>query len=150
MYAGGGGGGGNNPAVPANGGLGGAGGFGFYNKPIAQPFAQPYSVGAPGNAGMGPGCAANPGGAGGATNFTNVGTVNGGNGGNGAVAMSPSGPGNPGNAGTQPCASLTYPTRSFIVGAETSPNSTKAFGLGGNPASSGGRGTIAIFENTGT
>jgi len=69
MYAGGGGQSGNNG--------GGAGGGGFYNKPITQPFSQPYSVGGSGNPGVN---AQTSGGAGGATTFTNVGTVNGGGG----------------------------------------------------------------------
>jgi len=135
MYAGGGAGapGQNNKS----GGAGGAGGFGFYNKPITQPFAQPYSVGGGGNTG-----------AGGATNFTNVGTVNGG-------GVGP-GPGNnPGTAGTAPGASFTYPTRDFVVGG--------SYGTGGsggtynmmcnpnnNPGGGGGTGVLVIFENTGT
>jgi hypothetical protein len=67
MWAGGGGG-------SNNGATGGNGGFGFYNKPITQPFSQPYAIG---GAGTGPGGS----GAGGATNVANVGTVNGGGGG---------------------------------------------------------------------
>jgi hypothetical protein len=145
MYAGGGGGGTGTGTFSAGGG-GGGGGFGFYNKPITQPFAQPYSVGAGGNT---------PGGAGGNTTMTNVGTVNGGASGNSGN------PGSTGASGTAPAASLTYPTtgRAFVVGG--------AFGNGGNgnylggsfmeggvvpPAagSPGNPGVLVIFENNGT
>jgi hypothetical protein len=82
---------------PTSGGSGGSGGYGFYNKPITQPFSQPYSVG--GNAA--------------ATNFTNVGTVNQGNNGNNANIN----PGNPGNSGTQPGATLaTFSPKGFVTG----------------------------------
>jgi hypothetical protein len=157
MVAGGGGGGGGR-STNANGGTGAIGGFGFYNKPITQPFAQPFAVGAPGNLGSHggpPGGTGNPGGAGGATNVTNVGTVNGGNGGNAAPANAN---GNPGSAGSAPGASLTYPTRSFVVGGDFG-----ALGNAGNPgnptmegqnqsntAGAGGAGVLVIFENTGT
>jgi hypothetical protein len=143
MYAGGGGG-GSGGANFTSGGAGGVGGFGFYNKPITQPFAQPYSVGAGGNT---------PGGAGGNTTIANVGTVNGGSAGN------PGSPGNTGASGNAPGASLTYPTRSFVVGG--------GFGIGGNgnyvgggfmeggsiPPSAGSPGVpgvLVIFENNGT
>jgi len=137
MYAGGGGGGTSYQTMEGGvvgAGGGGGGGFGFYNKPIAQPFSQPYAVGAAGNA---------PSGSGGATNFTNVGSVNGGGGGN----PSPGGaPGNTGSAGTTPGASFTYPTRDFIVGG--------GFGNGGGTGpylgSPGAAGVLVIFENTGT
>jgi hypothetical protein len=86
MWAGGGGG------TPAS-NPGANGGFGFYNKPITQPFSQPYSAGAGGNLF----------GSGGATNMANVGTVNGG-------AASPSGNGN------APGASYVPPIRTIIVG----------------------------------
>jgi hypothetical protein len=104
-------------------GSAGSGGFGFYNKPITQPFSQPFSVGGAGNA---------PGGTGGATNFTNVGTVNGGTG--------------PGGAGNAPGASFTYPVRAFMVGANYGVGGT------GNPpgASPGTGGVLVVFENTGT
>ena len=125
MVAGGGGGSNLNPNRP-----GGQGGFGFYNKVVTQPFAQPFSVGGGGSQG---------GNAGGATNFTNVGTVNGGGGaGN-----------NPGAAGNAPGASLTYPAVAFVIGTE--------FGTGGNaqipcssPGNPGAPGVLVIFENTGT
>ena len=140
MYAGGGGGGNAYPIMCGGfspGGTGGAGGFGFYNKPITQPFSQPFAVGAGGNTAA----------AGGASNFTNVGTVNAGGGGNPAPGGTP---GNTGTAGNAPGASLTYPTRDFVVGG--------AFGSGGSPGSApnsgtGGAGTggvLVIFENTGT
>jgi hypothetical protein len=156
MFAGGGGGGysGN------QGGNGGTGGFGFFNKPITQPFAQPFSLGAGGNAML-----SMSGGAGGATNFTNVGTVNAGNGGMGRV---PSRMGAvPGNAGTAPGASLTYPTAfvNFVVGGSSTPGQG-GFSLGGatgsdvgmtpcqpnfqTAAQAGGPGGLVIFENTGT
>ena len=51
LSAGGGGPGGNSLCGGSTGGTGGAGGFGFYNKPITQPFSQPYAVGASGNLG---------------------------------------------------------------------------------------------------
>jgi hypothetical protein len=155
MYAGGGGGGqGTGMGGFAVGGPGGGGGYGFYNKPITQPFAQPYSVGAGGNPG-------NTGGAGGSTTIANVGTVNGGSGGN------PGAPGNTGASGNAPGASLTYPTnaRDFIVGGTFNTNS--GFGSGGTggragggvmegqtipatPGQAGAQGVLVIFENTGT
>jgi hypothetical protein len=73
---------------PIYGGEGGSGGFGFFNKPIAAPFSQPYSVG----------------GAAGNTTMANVGTVNAGNNGNANNMCSQSG--NPGSAGSAPGASL--------------------------------------------
>ena len=80
------------PACPCNSGSGGSGGFGFYDKPIAQPFSQPFAVG----------------GSNGNTTLANVGTVNTGNAGTTFSS------GNPGN---QPGATLTYPARAFMVGA---------------------------------
>jgi len=67
-------------------GQGGTGGYGFYNKPITQPFSQPYAVGGPG----------------GNTTMTNVGTVNTGNSGN-------TNPSTNGSPGTAPGASLNWP-----------------------------------------
>jgi hypothetical protein len=140
LYAGGGGGTGGG----AGGGPGGVGGFGFVNKPIAQPFSQPFSVGGGGGAGPANG----NGNAGGNTILTNVATFNGGAAGSGPAT---------GAAGNAPGASLTYPTRSFIVGG--------AFGnLGGggfrnpdmsdagnyNPGNNGTGGVLVVFENTGT
>jgi hypothetical protein len=125
MYGGGGGG---NDQGPTR--VGGGGGFGFYNKPITQPFAQPYAVGGGGNSG-------NPSGAGGATNFTNVGTVNGGAGG---MTMT-------GAAGNQPGATTNWSIRTLIVGTNA--------GAGGNgasmcaPSNAGTPGALIIFDNTG-
>jgi hypothetical protein len=128
LFAGGGGRGNNNTDIA--GGNGGNGGYGFFNKPITQPFAQPYSAGAAGNAG----------GAGGNTTIANVGTVNGGNGGNPSGAP---GPGNPGNSGTAPGATIgMYTSRQLVVGAD--------YGVGGSPNASATQGYIAVFENTGT
>ena len=135
MVAGGGGQGGGSHGG-GGGGAGGQGGFGFYNKPITQPFSQPYSVGGAGGqgafrpSGFAPG---SPGGSGGATNLANVGTVNGGGGGNGSGYDTP---GNPGSTGNAPGASLTYPNASFVVGG----------GFGANNTG----GTLVVFENTGT
>jgi hypothetical protein len=142
VAGGGGGGGGSTPAQFAGGGPGGVGGFGFYNKPITQPFSQPYAVGAGGN----PGPYSGSGGAGGSTSITNVGTVNGGNGGN----VSPgSGAGTPGNAGSAPGASLTYPNRSFVVGGNFGSNGAGGAGPFAN-GQAGGAGVLVVFENTGT
>jgi hypothetical protein len=141
-------GGGSGTGGPGTGGA--SAGGGFYNKPITQPFSQPYSVGSGGN-GTPPGGAGN---AGGNTNLTNVGTVNGGSG------------NTPGN---QPGASLTVPVdfRNGPVvpqnsGPGNSPQNVRAhFGAGAvgfspqgdcNPliGNSGAPGAIIIFENTGT
>jgi hypothetical protein len=142
LYAGGGGGGGGTAYEGGkSGGTGGAGGFGFYNKPIAQPFSQPYATGGAG----GGGAYFGQGNAGGNSTIANVGTVNGGGGGNRGAGRSG---GNPGAAGNQPAASLTYPTRSFVVGG--------GFGNGGGGGSmvaggsSGVGGVVVVFENTGT
>jgi hypothetical protein len=144
MWAAGGGGGGQAEAFMEGarntGGTGGGGGYGFYNKPITQPFSQPYSIGGGGNIGNPnvTGMAGGPGNAGGATNIANVGTVNGGGGGGGANR--PMG-GNSGADGTQPGAALAFPTRTFILGTTT--------GLGGS-GGSGQVGALIIFENSGT
>jgi hypothetical protein len=142
MYAGGGG--GANTGPGETGQPGGVGGFGFYNKPITQPFAQPFAVGAGGGANA----------SGGATNVANVGTTNGGTG--GSVPTQ-------GSAGNAPGASLTYPSRSFIVGRTAGPVTTglgNGFGNAGTGGQggpenfgSGGAGTpgvLVIFENIGT
>ena len=100
MWAGGGGG------TPAS-NPGAAGGFGFYNKPITQPFSQPYSAGAGGNLFGG----------GSPTTVGTVGTVNGG-------ASSPTGNGN------APGASYVPPIRTIIVG-------TNAGGAGDYPGGGG-------------
>jgi hypothetical protein len=160
MVAGGGGGGG--AAVPngSRGGVGGTGGFGFYNKVITQPFSQPFSVGGGGSGGGGRGLGGQTGiagNAGGSVSFTNVGTVNAGGG--GAGGPTGGGAGATGNAGTAPGASLTT-SKSFVVGVT---NDGPLFGTGGTGGSgspnsdqpssggnSGNGGVLAIFENTGT
>jgi hypothetical protein len=137
------------------GGTGGVGGFGFWNKPITQPFAsKPYSVGAGGNAV--PAFTQSPGNAGGATNLTCVGTANGGNAGLSwpqNVTNPNFGPTAPGNIGTAPGASLTYPVlaKSFIVGELYGNGGSGGSGMcnpgGGSP---GNGGALVIFENIGT
>jgi hypothetical protein len=77
------------PPFALPGGAGGAGGFGFFNKPISQPFSQPYSVG----------------GAAGNTTITNVGTVNAGSTGN--PGSPPTSSGNRGASGNSPGATLS-------------------------------------------
>jgi len=147
MWAGGGGGGGTSYNC-GGGSPGGNGGYGFYNKPITQPFVQPYSIGGQGNAG-GSNQYSDPkpgGGAGGATTFTNVGTVNAGNGGGGFNNANPS---NPGNAGTQPGATYAFPHATFMTGS-TPRNSTTMAGAYGNAGNPGGTGVLIVFENTGT
>ena len=134
MYAGGGGGFVGPCCSPPGGG--GNGGAGFYNKPITQPFSQPYSVGAGGNHN------AQSGNAGGATTIANVGTVNGGAGGSAS-------PGNqPGSNVT-----LTYGSRAG-GSAGPAPANTKvgtgmaltAFDLNRQV----GPGHLAVYENIGT
>jgi hypothetical protein len=151
MAAGGGGGGSGAPGTQNPGGNpGGSGGFGMYAFPITQPFAVPYSVGAPGAGGVAP---SGSGQAGGNTTLTNVGTTNLGNGGRGLPSNTP------GNSGDQPGATLTYPTRAFVTGG----NFGSAGGAGargfqnpmegspnqGDSGQAGGAGVIVIFENTG-
>jgi hypothetical protein len=151
MVAGGGGGGGGANAAVTRGGAGAIGGFGFYNKPVTQPFAQPFSVGAGGN----PGPTQGAGGAGGAVVFTNVGTVNGGGGGGAGFSNTPV-PGANGAIGNAPGASLAT-SRSLVVGLNPS---TIMFGSAGNPGAGGSEGgtvggagtggVLVVFENTGT
>jgi len=151
--AGGGGGGGN--AYDRSGGTGGSGGFGFYNKPITQPFSQPYSLGSGGGGGGGSIVGGSAGSAGGSVTIANVGTVNGGAGGNGASSFN--NPGNPGSSGTAPGASLSA-SRSFVVGLNPSGGiygggGAPGPGVSGNPGGTGGTGEaglIVVFENTGT
>jgi hypothetical protein len=119
-----------------SGGSGGKAGFGFYNKPITQPFSQPFSVGGGGNA---------PGGSGGATNFTNVGTVNAGSGG-----QTGSSGGGAGAAGNQPGASFTYPTSDFVVGGGFGNGGNGGAAQEGNNGNAGAGGVLVVFENTGT
>jgi len=121
------------------------GGGGFWNKPITQPFSQPYSVGGGGN--FSP--MASPG-AGGATNITNVGTANGGSG--------ASTPGNqPGSDLTVPINFRGGPFQNVGFGFPQSPQfGFGGAGLGGNymcgdaTGSQGLAGAIIVFENTGT
>jgi hypothetical protein len=151
IHAGGGGGGaGTGDNSNPGGNSGGGGGFGMYAFPISQPFAQPYSVGGGGNGGNGGPIFGNPGNAGGNTVLTNVGTTNSGSGGR-------AGPSNAvGTSGNAPSASLTYPSRSFIVGSNFGAGGTTG-GRGnpqdpGNPGGAGNAGTggvLVIFENTG-
>ena len=119
-----------------SGGTGGSRGGGFYNKPITQPFSQPYAVGGGGNFGQGGGNA------GGGTNLANVGTVNGG----------ASFPGSPGN---QPGSSLSVP-----ISFRTGPTCAQ-FGQGMQACAvcamcgfavpqASGVGAIIVYENTGT
>ena len=128
MYGGGGAGGPVGPYVDGSaiGGNGGGGGMGFFNKPITQPFSEPYAVG----------------GGSGNTNITNVGTANAGNAGS-------TFPGPPGNTGNAPGSNLTWPNagRGFGAGA--------SFGNGGSgqpggPGTPGNPGVLVVFENTGT
>ena len=109
----------------ASGGIGGNGGFGFFNKPITQPFSQPFAVG----------------GSGGNTTITDVGTVNAGNGGNPGSGQGP--PGNPGSAGSSPGATISVPVTP--VGTDS-----RTFVIGGVNGSNQKPGIIAIFENIGT
>jgi hypothetical protein len=132
----------NNPAIS-----GAPGGYGFYNKPITQPFSQPYSVGAAGVT-----APSQNGGPGGNTTFTNVGTVNGGTGG-------PNN-GNQGAVGTAPGATLVgirgqiaYLGRagsySSMCGSFSVTNH-QGYGAGGTYFNSGNSGALVVFENTGT
>lgn len=149
MYAGGGG-----ARIPQSGGNGGGG---FYNKPITQPFSQPYSVGGGGTTNQ---CAAAN--AGGNTTMANVGTVNGG----GAAS-----PGSAGSTGNQPGSNLTVPLEHRGVPIQFGVNFASGggaralifgFGAGGKfdyvplPCNftqvqlNGNPGAIIVFENTGT
>jgi hypothetical protein len=127
-----------NPSSP-----GGVGGYGFYNKPITQPFSQPYSVG-----GGGPGSMyGSPGGSGGNSTIANVGTVNAGAGSNWPKGAA----GAPGNA---PGASLTYPNSATAVIIGPGFRSAGSGGSVGMEArfsgGSGSPGIILVYENTGT
>jgi hypothetical protein len=162
MYAGGSGGGGGG-AYTTYGGSGSTGGYGFYNKPIVQPFSQPYAVGGGGNGGgVGPFNASpyngRPGGSGGNTTIANVGTVNGATGGNGGVFGGS--PGNTGSAGTQPASSLSGYPKNFLLGpygpglgnGGTGGNGGTICGCAsywGNGGNSGNGGLLVVFENIG-
>ena len=148
MYAGGGG--------HSSSASGGSGGYGFYNKPITQPFSQPYSIGGGGNST----CMSAGANAGGATTIANVGTVNAGN---AAPAFNVGG-----NNGNQPGATLSGFARGMVVGSPANMAAVNAgcppqarvvrkfYGEAGTavppspataPASTG---ALAVFENTGT
>jgi hypothetical protein len=91
------------PPFALPGGQGGAGGFGFFNKPITQPFSQPYSVG----------------GVGGNTTIANVGTVNAGSAGNNGSP--PTSPGNTGATGNAPGATISLNVnRTNVIGPGSS------------------------------
>jgi hypothetical protein len=95
---------------PNPGGAGGEGGYGFYNKPITQPFSQPFSIG----------------GAAGTTTIANVGTVNqGANGNNGSPMGGP--PGNQGSPGNAPGASLVYSNKNFLIGGSYGASGTAGY-----------------------
>ena len=135
MYGGGGGGVTNNCCGPLR--TGGQGGAGFYNKPITQPFSQPYGVGGAGNNAAGGPPSGN---AGGDTNIANVGTANGGGGAN---------QGGSGTNGSQPGSNLTI-VDVFRPGGSGGPSSTAYAGRGSSPSQSAGTGLLVVFENTGT
>jgi hypothetical protein len=138
MWAGGGGG--------SNQRTGGSGGYGFYNKPITQPFSQPYAIGAQGNRSPGP----TFGNSGGATNIANVGTVNAGGGATSNTAC--------GSAGNAPGASLVGLRQQYLAKtvAYTYPymcgsSNFQDYGYGvGGYSGPGAPGALVIFENTGT
>jgi hypothetical protein len=123
---------------------GGSGGAGFYNKPITQPFSQPYSIG--GGGASAPGCA--NAGAGGNTTIANVGTVNGGAASPGLAS---------GANGTQPGSNLTIPNR-FRPGGFTQqgpngsqPSDSKNLAIGMSGMSGPGiQGMLIVYENNGT
>jgi hypothetical protein len=125
-------------------GKGGNGGAGFYNKPITQPFSQPYSVGAAGS--NSPTATA-----GGNTTLANVGTVNGGAAGTGYNLN--------GANGTQPGSNLTIndrfrPGGGFTTNTDPNPvlglGASRAVGSGGSSSQPVQPGFIVVFENSGT
>jgi hypothetical protein len=155
----GGGGGGGAPRGPNSiaGGPGGGGGWGYFNVPITQPYAQPYSVGAGGNGGGGNGVATNLGGPTGKT-------VNGGNAGG---AANPTQGGASGNYGTAPGASLSNFPKTWMLGLAGGSADSPPFvansgltiqgaggpggdGQGAAPTQPGTPGALVIFENIGT
>ena len=116
------------------GGGGGKGGFGFVNKPITQPFSQPYSIG----------------GQGGNAVFTNVATFNVGGTGGPYVGPIPF-RGNTGSPGNAPGATLTFPASlglgfgSQYVGF-ANPQADTAAKVVNNAVG----GALVIYENNGT
>jgi hypothetical protein len=119
----------------------GSGGFGYFNVPIVQPYAVPFSVGGGGGGGGGN---LNPaGGAGGAGGTTTFDTNLAANGGNGA-------PG--GNPGTSPLATLVPPNITFVTG-KTSQGGAGGGAGGDGQGDTGGTGAVGslvVFENIGT
>jgi len=139
-----------NPGYGTVGGQGGAGGFGYFNVPISQPYSVPFSVG----------------GLGGVTNLGGPSTIQANSGGTGGGANPTSG-GNAGSTGTCPGATLSGYPRDWMVGTvypgpvgtsnDNPIGSHMLYGTGsnaavpgGNPGVAGTPGILVIFENTGT
>jgi hypothetical protein len=147
-----GGGGGGRRASGGQGGPGGVGGWGFFANTITQPFSQPYSVGAGGTAGVGPGA----GGAGGATTLTNIGTANGGAGGPGsatAQAAAGTAPGSFTDSSGNPAALFNGRIENVSVdqGGTFTVHGRSGPGMEGpGPMTAGSAGRIVIFDNSGT
>ena len=95
LYMKGAGGGGGGGAGSQPGGLGGHGGFGFWNIPVSQPYSAPFTLGAGGTGGQ-TSPANNPGQAGSASSYNTNLTANAGNGGTEATTPSSGAPGTPG------------------------------------------------------
>ena len=159
VFAYGGGGGGGTAIYPAgSGGTGGEAGYGYWIVPISQPYSVPYSVGNGGNA---------PGGTGGTTYLGTAPTydvqANGGQGGpNSPGPHNPQPPGSDGSvvgAKFSNWANSTNPNyipqsrrTSFYGGYLSSTEPGQSFGgqgSGTQPATAGGFGYLAIFEDTG-
>ena len=140
-FAGAAGGGGGGYPNEASGGSGGPGAYGFVNKPITQPFSQPFSLGAGGNGGN----TFASGNAGGPSSFTNVFSANAGNG--GTRGNGPGSPGPSGSAGSQTGATFTSFPTNFILFNPTSGGGGGSDSGGGSPGSGA---QLIIFENTGT
>ena len=119
------------------GGAGGRGGYGFINKPITQPFSQPYAIGSTGGNAV----------------FTNVATFNAGN--TGTPYASGGGSGNP---GTAPGATLLPPLSMAGLGLGgmgigfdfRNPASPTPSPGQGNITPSTTEGGLVIYENNGT
>jgi hypothetical protein len=110
---------------------GGNGGYGFFNVPITQPYAVPFSIGAGGPSPYGSSNASS-GGAGGASNFGPL-AANGGGGG---------GAGGNGSPGSAPSASLVFSPSTFL--------GLPGGGAGNGSNSVGAPGFLVVYENTGT
>jgi len=116
------------------GGAGGKGGFGFINKPITQPFSQPYSIG----------------GQGGNAVFTNIATFNAGGTG-GPYVGPPTFRGNTGNPGTAPGATLTFPVSIGLgFGSQYVGFANPASDSGAKAVNNNTGGALVIYENNGT